>query len=152
MTNGAKSGFSKPSLGNPELGTAELLVKVADRDAEALASLYDQFAPSLMGILVRILSSKLDAESALEAVFLRLWKVAPEVAEPERERCCLVGAHGEAGGLGASSRQTGRGGYIGHESGSAGSKKGGEGGGQERGFDNGSAKVKGTVTLRARMA
>ena len=81
MSSGAKSGFSKPLLGNPELGTEELLVKVADRDAGALASLYDQFAPSLMGILVRILSAKLDAESALQAVFLRFWQEAPELAQ-----------------------------------------------------------------------
>ena len=81
MPSGAKSGFSKPARGNPESGTEELLVKVAGRDVEALASLYDQFAPSLMGILVRILSSKLDAESALQAVFLRLWKEAPELAQ-----------------------------------------------------------------------
>ena len=81
MPSGAKSGFSKPSGANPELGTEELLVKVAGRDAEALASLYDQFAPSLMGILVRILTSKSDAESALTGVFLRLWKEAPELAQ-----------------------------------------------------------------------
>ncbi len=81
MPSGAKIGYSKPSRGNPELGTEELLIKVAGRDAEALASLYDQFAPSLMGILVRILSSKSDAESALQAVFLRLWKEAPELAQ-----------------------------------------------------------------------
>ena len=81
MPGGAKSGFSKPLRGNPELATEDLLVKVAGRDAEALASLYDQFSPSLMGILVRILSSKLDAESALKEVFLRLWKEAPELVQ-----------------------------------------------------------------------
>jgi RNA polymerase sigma factor (sigma-70 family) len=80
MSGSAKSGFSKPAPANPELGTEDLLVKVAGRDVEALESLYDQFAPSLMGILVRILSSKPDAESALQAVFLRLWKEAPELA------------------------------------------------------------------------
>ena len=81
MPSGVKSGLSKTSPANTELGTEELLVRVAGRDTEALASLYDQFAPSLMGILVRILSSKLDAESALQAVFLQLWKEAPELAQ-----------------------------------------------------------------------
>jgi RNA polymerase sigma factor (sigma-70 family) len=36
-----------------------------------------------MGILVRILSSKLDAESALEEVFLRLWREAPDLAQTQ---------------------------------------------------------------------
>jgi RNA polymerase sigma-70 factor (ECF subfamily) len=81
MPSSAKSGLFKSSRGNPELGTEELLVKVAGHDAGALASLYDQFAPSLMGILVRILSSKSDAESALQAVFLQLWKEAPKLAQ-----------------------------------------------------------------------
>ena len=58
----------------------DLLARVAGGDVEALASLYDQFAPTLMGMLVRILSSKLDAESGLQEVFLRLWKEAPELA------------------------------------------------------------------------
>jgi RNA polymerase sigma-70 factor (ECF subfamily) len=81
MPTSPNSGFSKPSQGDPELRTEELLAQVSGRDMEALASLYDQFAPSLMGILVRILSSKLDAESALQEVFLRLWKEAPVLAQ-----------------------------------------------------------------------
>jgi len=57
----------------------ELLGRVADRDVEALGSLYDIFASKLMGLLIRILSSKAEAESALQEVFLRLWKEAPEI-------------------------------------------------------------------------
>jgi RNA polymerase sigma factor (sigma-70 family) len=58
-----------------------LLVRVADRDLEALQSLYDEFAPKLMGLLVRILPAKPEAESALQEVFLRLWKEAPAIAQ-----------------------------------------------------------------------
>ena len=79
MPSSAKSRFPNPEEPGPE----ELLVKVASRNAEALASLYDRFAPNLMGILVRILTSKADAESALETVFLRLWKEAPELARTQ---------------------------------------------------------------------
>ena len=59
----------------------ELLGRVADRDVEALGSLYDIFASKLMGLLTRILSSKPEAESALQEVFLRLWKEAPGIVQ-----------------------------------------------------------------------
>src|SRR5208337_4785935 len=55
--------------------------RVADRDVEALGSLYDQFAPKLMGLLMRMLSSRPEAEGALQEVFLRLWKEAPAIAQ-----------------------------------------------------------------------
>ena len=77
MSSGPNSGFSRLSRGDSESRAEELLARVASRDVEALASLYDQFAPGLLGILVRMLISKLDAESALEEVFLRLWRDAP---------------------------------------------------------------------------
>jgi RNA polymerase sigma factor (sigma-70 family) len=72
---------SKPSGAIKELRTEELLSRVADRDVEALSSLYDEFAPKLMGLLIRILSARADAESALQEVFLRLWKEAPGIAQ-----------------------------------------------------------------------
>jgi len=72
---------SKSSGANKELRTEELLGRVADRDVEALESLYDEFAPKLMGLLIRILSTRPDAESALQEVFLRLWKEAPGIAQ-----------------------------------------------------------------------
>ena len=81
MPSNANRGFPHPSRGNAELRTEKLLAQVAGRDVGALASLYDQFAPTLMGMLVRMLSSKPDAESALQEVFLRLWKEAPELAK-----------------------------------------------------------------------
>jgi len=68
---------------NPESRTEVLLAQVADRNVEALASLFDRFAPNLMGILVRILSSRTDAESALQEVFLRLWREAPDLAQTQ---------------------------------------------------------------------
>jgi RNA polymerase sigma factor (sigma-70 family) len=81
MPGEANTGFSKPSGGNKELRTEELLGRVADRDVEALVSLYDQFAPTLMGMLIRILSSRPDAENTVQGVFLRLWKEAPDIVQ-----------------------------------------------------------------------
>jgi len=59
----------------------EVLNRVADHDVEALQSLYDEFAPKLMGLLIRILPAKPDAESALQEVFLQLWKEAPGIVQ-----------------------------------------------------------------------
>ena len=83
MSGGPDSGFSRPSRGDPELRAEKLLAQVAGRDVEALENLYDQFAPSLLGILLRMLTSKSDAESALEGVFLRLWREAPDLVRAQ---------------------------------------------------------------------
>jgi RNA polymerase sigma-70 factor (ECF subfamily) len=81
MSNEGITGSSKPADRNAEVRTEVLLGRVAERDAEALGSLYDRFAPKLMGLLVRILSSRSGAETALQEVFLRLWKEAPSLAQ-----------------------------------------------------------------------
>jgi len=72
---------SNPSAKNPGLQMEELLGRVAGRDADALGSLFDQFAPKLLGLLLRILSSQSEAESALQEVFVRLWKEAPSLSQ-----------------------------------------------------------------------
>jgi RNA polymerase sigma-70 factor (ECF subfamily) len=81
MSSEANTGSSRPSEVSKELRIEELLSGVAEREVEALERLYDQFAPRLMGLLIRILSSRPDAESALQEVFLRLWKEAPGIAQ-----------------------------------------------------------------------
>ena len=80
MHNEENAGFSKSSVATKGLKAEELLGRVADRDVEAFGSLYDRFAPRLMGLLMRILSTDLDAERALQEVFLRLWIEAPGIA------------------------------------------------------------------------
>lgn len=59
---------------NVVIKTDDLLSRAAERDPAALASLYDQFAPSLRGILRRILPSSDEAEEVLENLFLKFWK------------------------------------------------------------------------------
>jgi RNA polymerase sigma-70 factor (ECF subfamily) len=61
----------------------ELLVRVSQRDEEALSDLYDRFAPRLLGALARILHARPLAEEVLQEVFLRLWSEARGLIEAE---------------------------------------------------------------------
>lgn len=58
------------------LADAALVRQVADRQAEALGELYDRFAPLLLGLVVRILGSRAEAEEVLQDVFLHVWNQA----------------------------------------------------------------------------
>ena len=81
MPTEANTRSSKSSGANKELKAEELLGRVAEREVEALESLYEELAPKLLGLLIRILSARPDAESALQEVFVRLWKEAPGIAQ-----------------------------------------------------------------------
>ena len=60
-----------------EVSTTEgLLARVAERDASALGELYDNLAPNLMGLALRILGDRHQAEEILDETFLRLWDEA----------------------------------------------------------------------------
>ena len=83
MHNQANRRLAKPLSDTNEFIAEELLVRVADRDIEALGTLYDRFSRSLMGLLTNIMSSRTDAELVLRDVFLRLWKEAPGIAQAE---------------------------------------------------------------------
>ncbi|MDQ3812670.1 MAG: RNA polymerase sigma factor [Armatimonadota bacterium] len=50
----------------------ELARRVAEGDPDAVALLYDRYAPSLHRLLVALLGSAADAEDALQEVFVRL--------------------------------------------------------------------------------
>jgi RNA polymerase sigma factor (sigma-70 family) len=81
MSSEANSGSSKSSGPSKQLTPEALLGRVAEGEVEALSSLYDEFAPKLLGLLIRILSAKPEAESTLQEVFLRLWKEASNIAQ-----------------------------------------------------------------------
>jgi RNA polymerase sigma-70 factor (ECF subfamily) len=51
----------------------ELLARIAEHDTEALGELYDQQAPVILGLLMRILGDRGAAEEILENVFMQLW-------------------------------------------------------------------------------
>jgi RNA polymerase sigma-70 factor (ECF subfamily) len=60
---------------------AELLHAVARGDESALAALYDRYNSILLGLLLRILHSRSEAEDVLQEVFLQIWQRAANFDE-----------------------------------------------------------------------
>jgi RNA polymerase sigma-70 factor (ECF subfamily) len=58
-----------------------LLHAIARRDEAALSSLYDRYRVILFGLLVRILSSREEAEDILQEVFIQVWRRAADFDE-----------------------------------------------------------------------
>ena len=58
-----------------------LLHAIAQKDELALAALYDRYRRILFGLLVRILSSREEAEDILQEVFLQVWRRAGDFDE-----------------------------------------------------------------------
>ncbi len=54
----------------------ELLARIVERDKQAAATLYEQFAPSLLGMLLRMLGNRAAAEEVLLEVFERFFSQA----------------------------------------------------------------------------
>ncbi|MBA4349860.1 MAG: RNA polymerase subunit sigma [Rhodobacter sp.] len=52
---------------------AELLIRVAGQDRAAFRELYSKTASKLLGVLLRILGNRAEAEDALQEVFTRIW-------------------------------------------------------------------------------
>jgi RNA polymerase sigma-70 factor, ECF subfamily len=75
------------SLANPQTDTedAELLRAVARGDEAAFARVYDRYAPILLGLMLRILRSRAEAEDVLQEVFLQVWQQARSF-DPARGR------------------------------------------------------------------
>lgn len=55
---------------------AELVRAIAAGDRGALAALYDRYAPILLGMAVRIVRDRREAEDLLHDVFLEVWRSA----------------------------------------------------------------------------
>ncbi len=58
----------------------ELIQRILDRRQEALAELYDRYAPLLLAVTRRILPSPAEAEEALQETFFRVWNQADRYA------------------------------------------------------------------------
>src|SRR5438105_1722884 len=54
----------------------DLMRRVAGRDGEALAMLYDRYSPRVYGLCLRILNETQLAEDILQEVFVRVWERA----------------------------------------------------------------------------
>ena len=64
---------------------AELLRAVARGDEAAFARVYDRYGPILLGLMLRILRSRPEAEDVLQEVFLQVWQQARSF-DPARGR------------------------------------------------------------------
>ena len=64
---------------------AALLRAVARGDEAAFARVYDSYAPILLGLMLRILRSRPEAEDVLQEVFLQVWQQARSF-DPARGR------------------------------------------------------------------
>ena len=58
-----------------------MLQAIARKDDLALAALYDRYRLILFGLLMRILSSREEAEDVLQEVFLQVWRRAADFDE-----------------------------------------------------------------------
>ena len=67
------SSASMPLRSSDDLALVE---RVVDRRPEALAELYDRYAPLLLAVTRRILAKPAEAEEALEQTFLQVWNQA----------------------------------------------------------------------------
>ena len=65
----------------PDHADAKLLHAVARGDESALAALYDRYNSILLGLLLRILHSRSEAEDVLQEVFLQIWQRAANFDE-----------------------------------------------------------------------
>jgi RNA polymerase sigma-70 factor, ECF subfamily len=73
---GERSSEGAPARGGDDL--AELLRRVAIRDAAAFAALYKQTSAKLYGIVARILTRGDAASDALQEAYVRIWERAGE--------------------------------------------------------------------------
>lgn len=64
---------------------AEMIAKVAAQDRAAFRDLYSATASKLLGVLLRILGTRSEAEDALQEVFTRVWLRAARF-DPEKGR------------------------------------------------------------------
>ena len=76
MTSPGSEEAAAPNAAMRELADAELLRRIADRRQEALAVLYDRFAPLLLALTRRIVGNASDAEEVVQETFLQVWAQA----------------------------------------------------------------------------
>lgn len=63
------------------LDDANLLRRIASGDGDALTRLFDRHSPVVLGLLVRMLGGRAEAEEVLQEVFLQAWMQADRYEE-----------------------------------------------------------------------
>lgn len=61
----------------PAIADATLVSRMADRDPEAIGSLYDRYRSIVFTLALRVLGDRGEAEEVLMGVFLQAWRLAP---------------------------------------------------------------------------
>ncbi len=69
-----------PRMHNPD---RELMARVAERDADAFAELYDRHAPRVFGLILKIVGSRGEGEDVLQETFWKAWRSAARY-DPDR--------------------------------------------------------------------
>jgi len=65
----------------PQTSDTELLHAIARGDELALAALYDRYSSILLGLILRILHNRPEAEDVLQEMFLQVWRRAADFDE-----------------------------------------------------------------------
>lgn len=74
----------------PEDDASQLLFLIGQQDRAALGELYQMWAPSLLGIAVRILHDREEAEEAMQDAFVKIWHRAAEY-DPTKAKAFVWG-------------------------------------------------------------
>lgn len=81
-----QSASTRAALPMPmEIKKDELLARIADHDATAMAALFDQLAPLLRGMIQRMVPSPDEVEDVLESLFIRLWEMMGRQGQSKEE-------------------------------------------------------------------
>jgi RNA polymerase sigma-70 factor (ECF subfamily) len=74
----AGEGSQRVNEASAEHMEPERLIEAAGRgESAALVALYDRFAPAMLGLALRIIRSRSDAEDIVQDAFVRAWREAP---------------------------------------------------------------------------
>lgn len=58
----------------PYIGEVDLIVGLQNKENKAFAVLYDNYAPALLGIIVKIVRDEDEAENLLQDAFVKIWR------------------------------------------------------------------------------